>query len=197
MLYLATPSTAAVRDAMTAGLLGQMVTPNSGNRLEPGVTWALDNGCYGDQWKEAKWQATLERYADMPGCLFAVVPDVVCDSAATAERWDRYADTVIGYGYHPAFVTQNGCTEVPADVPVFTGGDDAWKLGDQAQTLAADAPWSHMGRVNTLRRLRFAFAHGYDSVDGTFLAFGPDINMPKLTRYLRASHHPILFGGRP
>lgn len=194
MLYLATPSTRQVRDAMTAGLLGQMVTPNSGNVLEPDVLWALDNGCYGDQWREDRWKATLERYADAPGCLFAVVPDVVCDAAATADRWDRYADTVTGYGYRPAFVTQNGCTETPADADVvFTGGDDTWKLSDEAQALAAAAEWSHMGRVNTLRRLRFAFFHGYDSVDGTFVAFGPDANLPRLLRYLTAAHEPTLW----
>lgn len=178
---------------MRQGLLGQMVTPNSGNVLEPGVTWALDNGCFGDQWSEDRWVATLERYAGAPGCLFAVVPDVVGDAPATADRWDRHVDTVTGYGYTPAFVTQNGCTDIPGGVPVFTGGDDEWKLSDQAQALAARAPWSHMGRVNTLRRLRFAFFHRYDSVDGTFLAFGPDANLPKLRRYLTAAHHPTLW----
>ena len=196
MLYLATPSTQAVRDAMVAGLLGQMVTPNSGNVLEPGVLWALDNGCFGDQWREDRWRATLERHADAPDCLFAVVPDVVCDADATAARWDRYVDTVTGYGYRPAFVTQNGCREIPAEAAaVFTGGDDTWKLSDEAQALAAGTRWSHMGRVNTLRRLRFAFFHGYDSVDGTILAFGPDVNLPRLLRYLTRAHHPTLWGG--
>jgi hypothetical protein len=179
---------------MTTGLLGQMVT-GTFNPIVPGATWALDNGCFSERWKEAKWVSTLERYAGTGGCLFAVVPDVVCDASATAERWNRYADTVTSFGYTPAFVTQNGCTEVPDDVPVFTGGDDAWKLSDEAQALAADAPWSHMGRVNTLRRLRFAAFHGYDSVDGTFLAFGPDTNLPKLLRYMTLAAEPTLFGG--
>jgi hypothetical protein len=185
---------------MTAGLLGQMVTPNSGNRLRPDVTWALDNGCFGDQWKEAKWEAALAKYQGSPGCLFAVVPDVVCDADATSDRWERYVDTVTSYGYRPAFVTQNGCDRIPDDAAaVFTGGDNAWKLGARAQQLVATAKarglWTHMGRVNSLRRLRFAFFHGYDSVDGTFLAFGPDVNLPRLLRNLTAAHHPTLFGG--
>lgn len=178
---------------MRAGLLGQMVTPNSGNRLEPDVTWALDNGCFGDQWSEGRWVATLDRYEGAPGCLFAVVPDVVCDAAATDERWERYAPTVKERGYLAAYVTQNGCQAVPDDADVvFTGGDDAWKLSPEAQQLAAGRP-SHMGRVNSLRRLRFAAAHDYDSVDGTFLAFGPDVNLPRLLRYVKATNQqPVL-----
>lgn len=179
---------------MTAGLLGQMVTPNSGNRREAGVTWALDNGCFGDKWSESRWLATLDRYADAPDCLFAVVPDVVCDSAATDERWHQYRHEVVERCYQAAYVTQNGCTEVPDDADVvFTGGDDAWKLSPEAQALTAGRR-SHMGRVNSLRRLRFAAAHGYDTVDGTFLAFGPDTNLPRLLRYLRQAAHPMLFG---
>jgi hypothetical protein len=183
---------------MTAGLLGQMVTPNSGNRLLPGVAWALDNGCFGDQWKEDKWLTTLERYADASGCLFAVVPDVVADADATNERWSRYASAVSSLGYRAAYVTQNGCTAVPDDADaVFTGGDDEWKLSVEAQQLAADArrrgKWTHLGRVNTLRRLRFAAHHGYDSVDGTFIAFGPNTNLPKLLRYLTLAAEPTLW----
>lgn len=112
--------------------------------------------------------------AGTPGCLFAVVPDVVGDSEATDARWSEWAPLVKSLGYRPAYVTQNGCTAIPEDAgAVFTGGDDAWKLGAQAQALVADARsrglWCHMGRVNSLKRLRFAAFHGYHSVDGTFL----------------------------
>jgi hypothetical protein len=50
-----------------------------------------------------------------------------------------------------------------------------------------------MGRVNSLRRLRLAARDGYDSVDGTFLAFGPDKNLPRLLAYLRRATEPTLF----
>jgi hypothetical protein len=183
---------------MRSGLLGQMVTPNSGNRLIPNVVWALDNGCFNARWDEGRWMATLERYADVPGCLFAVVADVVADASATDERWTTYAAKVKALGYRAAYVVQNGCREVPTDADaVFIGGDTIYKLGVDAQRLAADARarglWTHMGRVNSLRRLRFAAWHGYDSVDGTFLAFGPDINLPKLLGYLGHAAHPTLF----
>jgi hypothetical protein len=178
---------------MRQGLIGALTTPDVGNVLEPGVPWALDNGCFSQRWNETKWIATLEKYSNIGGCLFAVVPDVVSDAQATDERWQRYAPVVTQLGYRTAYATQDGCTKVPDDADVvFTGGSDTWKLSDQAQQLASDRP-SHMGRVNTLRRLRFAAAHGYDTVDGTFLAFGPDVNLPRLLRYLRnVEQQPVL-----
>jgi hypothetical protein len=178
---------------MRRGLIGALTTPDVGNVLEPGVPWALDNGCFSEKWNEDKWVRTLERHSSTPNCLFAVVPDVVCDSAATDERWKKYAPLVGSLRYRTAYVTQNGCKKVPDDADVvFTGGDNEWKMSPRAQQLAADRP-SHMGRVNSLRRLRFAAAHGYDSVDGTFLAFGPDVNLPRLLRMLRnVEQQPVL-----
>jgi hypothetical protein len=198
VLYLATASTADVRDAMRAGHLGQMATPLSGNRLEPGVPWALDNGCFSNRWTERQWRRALERHAGTPGCLFAVVPDVVADAAATDELWARWAPVVRDYGYRPAYVMQNGCRRVPVDADaVFTGGDTAWKLGASARHLMRTAKarglWCHMGRVNSLRRLRLAVMDGYDSVDGTFLAYGPDVNLPRLLSFLRQASQPTLF----
>lgn len=198
MLYLATASTAEVRVAMRAGLLGQMVTPLSGNKVEPGVAWALDNSCFSDRWSEATWRRTLARHADTPGCLFAVVPDVVADATATDDLWDRWAPVVRDHGYRAAYVLQNGCEAIPPDADaVFTGGDTAWKLGEHARQLVAEARarglWCHMGRVNSLRRLRLAAKDGYHSVDGTYLKYGPDRNLPRLLTYLRRAAEPTLF----
>jgi hypothetical protein len=41
-----------------------------------------------------------------------------------------------------------------------------------------------MGRVNSRRRLRIAAQMGCHSADGTFLAFGPDRNLPHLLGWL-------------
>jgi hypothetical protein len=51
-----------------------------------------------------------------------------------------------------------------------------------------------MGRVNSLRRLRYAADIGCDSVDGTYLAFGPDQNLPTLLTWIDPDQ-PGLFGG--
>ena len=44
----------------------------------------------------------------------------------------------------------------------------------------------HCGRVNSWRRLRACAVSGVDSVDGTYLKFGPDANWPTLTAWLDA-----------
>src|SRR6516225_10366818 len=82
-----------------------------------------------------------------------------------------------------AFVAQNGQERLP--VPwdefsvLFIGGDDEWKLGEPERDLAAEARLRgkriHMGRVNSLKRMRYARAIGCDSADGTFIRYGPDL----------------------
>lgn len=207
MLYLATASGPKVRDAMTNGHLGQMITPKSGNRLTPGVTFALDNGIVkmvngmpvtDPNWSETDWLAMLDRYQSVPGCLFAAVPDFVGDADETNRRWARYHGAVRNRGYRCAYVTQNGCRSIPASAgAVFVGGDDTWKDGPDALRLTRqarrDGLWCHMGRVNTRTRLIRAALDGYHSVDGTYLAYGPDTNLPKLARYLRRAAEPTLW----
>ncbi len=46
MRYYATASGPRVREAMRAGLLGQIATPGSGHRVLPGVAWCADNSAY-------------------------------------------------------------------------------------------------------------------------------------------------------
>ena len=94
-------------------------------------------------------------------------------------------------GYRAALVLQDGAT--PETVPwreidaVFTGGSTAWKLSEDAYRLIAEAKhrelWAHMGRVNSLRRLRAADVAGYDSADGTFLTWAPDKNTKRMGRW--------------
>jgi len=183
---------------MAKGLLGQMVTPDQGNRVVPGVTWALDNGCFSSRWTPQRWLAALERHRDTPGCLWAVVPDVVADARATNTMWCRWLPAVHRHGYAAAYVLQDGCVGIPLGArAVFVGGSTEWKLGRAARALVIEAKrlglWAHMGRVNSLRRLRYAESIGCDSVDGTFVAFGPDHNLPKLLGWLRVVAEPPLF----
>lgn len=79
---------------------------------------------------------------------------------------------------------------------LFIGGSTEWKLGPGARALVAEAKrrgkWVHMGRVNSGRRWSYAEHIGCDSVDGTFLAFGPDLNMRRLRGW---TEQPALFDG--
>ena len=202
MLYLATASTERVRDAMRAGHLGQITGPGS-NRVVPGVPFALDNGTVrvvdghpvrDPDWNPERWARWLDRQP-RDRCLFAVVPDWVGDPDRTDDLWHRYAPVVRALGFPTAYAIQNRCAATPPDCDVvFVGGDNQWKESVAALDLAVrSGKPRHMGRVNTKRRLRLAGRDGYDTVDGTFLGFGPDANLPRLLRYLRAANHPTLF----
>ena len=193
MLYLTPPSCDEAKQAISDGFFGQIVSPKSGEKIIEGAKWALDNGCFSKVWSESRWTKNIVRYRGIPGCLFAVVPDVVADAQGTDRLWYEWADFVKECGYKAAYVLQNGCTHIPDNADaVFTGGDTAWKLGPEASHWALEARqrglWIHMGRVNSLKRLRYALSEGYDSADGTFITYGPDKNVVTMSRWIQKVH---------
>jgi hypothetical protein len=174
-----------------------MLTPMMGNRLPDGRTWCADTGCFAqperfDLGRYLDWLAAYAAAIDR--CLFATAPDVVGDAAATLARSAPVLPLIREIGYPAALVAQDGLESlaVPWDAfdCLFVGGTTGWKLSEVAYALVAEArrrgKWTHMGRVNSLRRLRAAMVGGYDSADGTFLAFGPDVNLPRVTAWLDA-----------
>jgi hypothetical protein len=199
-VYLANASSPKVRDAMRAGLLGQMVTPAEGRKPLPGVPYGADNGRYGKGYPgDAEWFTWLDSLP-REHCLFAVAPDVVADAAATLAESLPWLPRIRALGFPAAFVAQDGLEHL--DVPwdqfdvMFIGGTTAWKLSAHAARLAREAKDRgkrvHMGRVNSGRRKAIADLFECDTVDGTFLAFGPDVNLPRLLRWM---DEPSLFGG--
>lgn len=170
--------------------LGLMAQPRSAvlSRRYSYSTWAFDNGAFG-YWRRGApfpfptWERQLATLP--PGALFVVVPDVVCDHAATLALWREWSPLVRGLGHEAAFVLQNGCeslSDVPPDArTLFIGGDDLYKLGHAAAHITwearDDGRWVHMGRVNSRERYLRALSMGCDSADGTFLRFGflPDM----------------------
>jgi Xaa-Pro aminopeptidase len=51
-----------------------------------------------------------------------------------------------------------------------------------------------VGRVNSARRYHAMRVAGADSADGTFVAFGPDVNIPHVRRWVEtAKRQPSLF----
>lgn len=204
MRYFANPSTPRVRDAMTDGTLSTIATPKQGNKIPVGATWCADNGCYGKGYPgDDAWIQWLDSYTpeERARCLFAVAPDVVGDAAATMARSLPWLPEIRALGYFAAFVAQDGleALTVPWDSfdVLFIGGTTGWKLGPHAAVLVAEAKargkWTHMGRVNSEKRFRYAAAIGCDSADGTFLAFGPDVNLPRLLAWLRTNDQMVMF----
>lgn len=79
-------------------------------------------------------------------------------------------------------------TTFPSDARVlFIGGNDAYKLGPTAASIAyrhRNERWIHMGRVNSQKRFRVARSFGCHSADGTFLTYGPKVNLPRTLSWI-------------
>lgn len=201
MLYLANASSPKVRDAMRTGEIGMICTPAEGRSPADARVWAADNGCFGKGYPgDEAWLAWLRQHtAHADRCLFATAPDVVADAAATLARSTPWLPVIRSLGYPAALVAQDGLEDlaIPWDDfdVLFVGGSTEWKLSAAAARIAAEAKRRgkkvHMGRVNSARRWAYAELVGCDSADGTFLAFGPDKNLPRLRRWSKDN----LFGG--
>lgn len=179
---------------MDRGRIGQIATPAAGNRVEAGRTWCADNSVFAGKYPGDEaflgWLKARRQFAE--SCRFVVAPDVVCDAAATLERSRPMFPRIRALGFPVALVAQNGLESMP--VPwdefdaLFLGGDDKWKLGPEAAALVTEAKsrgkWVHMGRVNSRKRLAYAAEIGCDSADGTYIAFGPDKNLPRMLRWI-------------
>lgn len=176
--------------------VGHLVVPRQWNsaaklELQPG-RWAMDNGAFSG-FDEGAFVRMLERFASVPGCLFACAPDVVADAAATLERWSFWSRLLRGLDLSPALVAQDGLS--PSRIPwdelgaLFIGGSTEFKEGSSARSLCAYAKargiWVHWGRVNGKRRYRLAFEAGADSIDGTSFSIAPDTNIPLVDEWER------------
>jgi hypothetical protein len=160
--------------------------------------WAADNGCFSksadfDLDVFLAWLQKMWPHRDR--CLFAVAPDVLGDAAATLLRSRAVFPVIRAFGYKAALVAQDGfdLRTVPWDEfdCLFIGGSTEFKLSETAYSACLQAKhrgkWVHMGRVNSETRLEIAAIFGCDSVDGTFICFGPDKNTPLVERWLKAN----------
>ena len=198
MIYLATPANADRLSVYQQYGIGVMMTPMTGNRItwvQQHPCWAADNGCFSHSERFC-----LDRYLDwlmrmqpiQGNCLFATAPDVLADPVLTWERSCDVLPEIRALGYRAALVAQDGIERMTIDWDtfdvLFVGGTTHWKLSEAAFALAGAArragKWVHMGRVNSQRRLLAAHVGGYNSVDGTLLAFGPDVKLKLLCSWL-------------
>lgn len=130
--------------------------------------YAIDNAAFA-QFDERKYFDMLDYSKQFQPPIFIVVPDVVGCHARTLALWKYYYHRVLIYGYKMAFVAQDGCR--PEDIPVeadfiFIGGNDPWKMNNVHRFIDCGRP-VHVGRVNTMNRLKKCEDLGVYSVDGT------------------------------
>lgn len=202
VIYLTGSSGPMVREhAHRVGLLCQ---PRADYRLQRALyrCWAADNDQYGEATTIEAWWSWLTRQ-DPAGCLFATAPDVVGDWPASWERSRPWLPRIRALGFPAALVAQDGMTVVNMRATadewdcLFIGGTTRWKESHTVVELVAAAHALgkpvHAGRVNSYRRFAHFAALGVRSCDGTFLTRAPDINVPRLLRWLdRWDHAPAL-----
>jgi len=183
--------------------IGVMLSFNAGKQGINGHNiFAADNGCFvqPDKYSDKGFINWLKKL-DAKSCLFATAPDVVGDAEATRLRAYPMLKIIRELGFQASYVCQDG--ERPDLIDwekmdsVFIGGSTEWKLSQAAGDIIAEgkrrSKWVHMGRVNSFKRLRLAAVLGCDSVDGTFLAFGPDKNKVKLNNWLKELNTQTIF----
>ncbi|WP_228537875.1 hypothetical protein [Nocardia sp. XZ_19_231] len=196
-IYLTPPCTDSIRQHILTGELGAIATPAQGNRIDrTWPAWCADNGVFtgaypGDD-EYLRWLARLQPLADR--CLFVTAPDVVGDHWQTLARSRDMLPRIRELGFPAAFVAQN-YMEFDSWHPwddidaLFLGGSTEWKLSAEAANIASVAAslgiWVHMGRVNSRRRYQYAAAIGCHSVDGTYLTYAPDANLPNVLSWSR------------
>lgn len=179
---------------------GRLLTPrhwSSADRTaKAGIAWAIDNDGFGGV-DPVAFRRMVYGLIGVPDCLFLNAPDVYLGDGveahtATLEQWNEWYPFLRMTGFPLSFVLQIGAT--PENVPwdecdaVFVGGDTPWKVGPEALAVVREAKrrgkWVHMGRVNTLKRMRYAKSIGVDSCDGTGWAKWRDTRMPMALRWL-------------
>lgn len=120
---------------------------------------------------EARYLRFVQKTPDT--IVWITAPDVVGDARETLSMFEVWHERLSRLSL--AFVGQDGMEdlEVPWDLIecFFIGGTTEWKLSHAARDLAVEAKargkWLHMGRVNSQKRLRYAYSLKCDSVDGT------------------------------
>lgn len=175
--------------------LGRLAVPRDHARMDEtaaaGILWAADNSAFSDFDAEA-FLTMLDHLNGVPGGLFVVAPDTVGDAGATIEMFERWAPEIRARSLPVALAAQNGLERLP--VPwddldaLFVGGVPEpgqradWKLSPAAVDLVTQAntrgKWTHMGRVNSGRRLEYAKAIGCRSIDGSKFSRFTDTWLP-------------------
>lgn len=165
--------------------LGRLLSPRHYARAAASASLfpvAADNDCFQGLDRPA-FVAMLEAIAGTP-LLFISVPDVVADARATARRFVRWRDRVAAAG-PVALCAQDGLRSPPWDEldALFIGGSTNWKVSNDARRLVLEAKergkWTHMGRVNSTRRVLIAKAWGIDSIDGSSVSMFTDTHLPR------------------
>jgi hypothetical protein len=193
MILLVSGGTRTVNRLIQHPNLGVLITPMAANNPPPkGVVWACDNSAFSG-FDEVPMLEMLKKIKDRPDCSWVAAPDVVGDHEATLALWPKWLRIILEHGQTAAFVAQDGCTveSLPwgrGMSAVFIGGTTRWKLGSEAARIIHEANrrnlWTHVGRVNALRRVFYCQTLGVRSIDGTQFSKWSETHIPKTLAFM-------------
>ena len=164
---------------MFAAGWGFFLTPDAHSLGDWRGRIALDNGAWsahqsGEEWSPERFIPLVKRYGFKSD--FVVSPDIVAGGAESLSRSLEWLPRLLPLCPRVLIPVQDGMT--PSDVEehldervgVFVGGSTDWKLGamrDFCEVAARQGAWSHVGRVNSVRRINLCLSSRATSFDGT------------------------------
>ena len=158
-----------------------LLTPKDlGRRPHSGIPFALDNGAWtAFQQKRPFDDARFLRLVESHGAMadFVIVPDIVAGGTKSLDFSLSWIPR-LRHLRRLLLPLQDGMTverisDVLRDHPrlgLFLGSSTEWKLKTMYSwgvVACASRRYYHVGRVNTMRRIRLAAEAGADSFDGT------------------------------
>ncbi len=180
--------------------LGRLVQPRSWNNLEDLANSGMPYGADNDALKGIDPLAIVKMWSALAkvkndNLKFVTAPDAVemtedgphGDWNGTLWMWKGWKKSLKDLGLPAAIVTQDGASvdTVPWDdiAALFIGGSTAWKFSKTSALLirvaAHRGKWVHVGRVNSMKRLRYLDGLPVDSFDGGQFSMYPDTYIPK------------------
>jgi hypothetical protein len=195
MAYASRTGTRRNLEALRAAGWGLMLSATGVHRTEGFERYALDNGACtahqaGEAWDAGRFVALVDAFG--LGADFVVVPDIVAGGLESLRRTEDWLPRLSGLrlvavqdGMQPGDV--RGL--IGPSVGLFLGGSTDWKLetmrscGEVAREAGC---YFHVGRVNSIRRIRLCASVGADSFDGTS-ASKYAVTLPKLDKARRQS----------
>jgi hypothetical protein len=155
--------------------------------------YALDNGAWTAYQKGLPFdsEAFVWAYERVGyGADWVVIPDSVANKEQTLEMLSSWFHELehpkkliaVQDGMHPEDIMDY----LEQGAGIFVGGSTEWKLASLptwGRVSRRFGAWLHVGRVNTVRRIRHCQQAGADSFDGTS-ATRFSKNIPRLTRSL-------------
>jgi len=196
--------------ARETGRLGHLYSTRDQRGPWPWFPYALDNGAFScwdpksntfntEKWakNEQAWRELLFWAQVVPQkALWAIVPDVPGNSAATLERWPIYAPEVVASRIPLAIAVQDGMTPAdvralkPAPEVICIGGSTEWKWAT-VEMWAKEFPRVHLLRCNAPAKLPYLQDLGVESTDGTGWNRGDRTQTSGLEEWCRANATPI------